>query len=92
MALRRRPAGGGVKPPHGALAEDFVNMNAGTEAGKDDGLGDRGAAREMEVVWPSRVVLRRKALNRRKGRRLNAVVLSVVEKARRDRVRCGPGR
>src|SRR5215471_9022394 len=22
VALRRRPAGGGVKPPHGALAED----------------------------------------------------------------------
>jgi len=28
---------------------------------------DCGAAREMEVCWPSRVVLRKKALNRREA-------------------------
>jgi hypothetical protein len=51
-----------------------------------------GAAWEMEVGWPSRAVLRKKALNHGKGRWLKTVVLNVVEKARHDRVRCGPGR
>jgi hypothetical protein len=32
VALRRRSSGNGVKPPHGALAEDFVNMSV--EAGR----------------------------------------------------------
>ena len=29
LALRRRPSGGGVKPPHAALVEDLVNMSGG---------------------------------------------------------------
>jgi hypothetical protein len=54
---------------------------------------DCGAVREMEVCWPSRVVLRKKALNRREGPWLKTVVLNVVGKgAAEDRVRCGPGR
>jgi hypothetical protein len=40
-------------------------MSAGSEAVMvDGGLVDCGAVREMEVCWPSRVVLRKKALNR----------------------------
>jgi len=38
VALRRRSAGSGVKPPHGALAEDFVNMDV--EAGYDQKMAD----------------------------------------------------
>ena len=41
---------------------------------------DCGAAWEMEVYWPSRAVLRKKALNRHEGRWLVTVVLSVVGK------------
>ena len=29
LALRSRPAVGGFKPPHAALAEDLVNMSGG---------------------------------------------------------------
>ena len=39
-----------------------------------------GAMREMEVCWPSRVVLRKKALNHREGPWLKTVVLNVVGK------------
>jgi hypothetical protein len=47
---------------------ELVNMNAGGEAVMvDGGFVDRGAVREMEVCWSSRVVLRKKALNRREG-------------------------
>ena len=57
-----------------------VNMNAGSEVVMvGDVLVDCGAAWEMEV-WPSRVVLRKKALNRREGHWLKTVVLSVVGK------------
>ena len=73
---------------------ELVNKNAGSEAVKvNGGLVDCGAVREMEVGWPSRVVLRKKALNRREGPWLKTVVLNVVGKgAAEDRVRCGPGR
>ncbi len=73
---------------------ELVNKNAGSGALKvGGGLVDCGAVREMEVCWPSRVVLRKKALNRREGPWLKTVVLNVVGKgAAEDRVRCGPGR
>jgi len=73
---------------------ELVNMNAGSGTEKvGDGLVDCGAVREMEVCWPSRVVLRKKALNRREGPWLKTVVLNIVGKgAAEDRVRCGPGR
>jgi hypothetical protein len=70
-----------------------VNMSVGSEAGVlAGGLVDCDAVREMEVGWPSRVGLRRQALNRREGPWLKTAVLNVVEKARLDCVRCGPGR
>jgi hypothetical protein len=76
------------------MGVELVNMNAGSEAVMvGGGLVDCGAVREMEVGWPSRVVLRKKALNRREGPWLKTVVLNVVGKgAAKDRVRCGPGR
>jgi hypothetical protein len=76
------------------MGGELVNMNAGSEAVMvGGGLVDCGAVREMEVCWPSRVVLRKKALNRREGPWLKTVVLNVVGKgAAKDRVRCGPGR
>jgi hypothetical protein len=52
-------------------------MNVGSGAGKDGGLVDGGAAWEMEVGWPSRVVLRKVALNHRQGLWLKTVVLNV---------------
>ena len=55
-------------------------------------LVDCGDVREMEVCWPSRAGVRTKALNHHEGHWLNTVVLNVVDKARLDRVRCGPGR
>ena len=54
-----------------------MNMNVGSEAGEDGGLVDGGAAWEMEVCWPSRVVLRKMALNHRQGPWLKTVVLNV---------------
>jgi hypothetical protein len=95
LALRRRPSGGGVKPPQAALAEDLVNMNAGGEAMMEGvgGLVDCGAGRVMEVVWPSTAAVRTEAVNHHEGRWLKTVVLSVVGKRRGcDRVRCGSGR
>jgi len=71
LALRRRPSGGGVKPPQAALVEDLVNMNAGGEAMME---------RVMEVVWPSGAAVRTEAPNRHEGRWLVTVVLSVVGK------------
>jgi hypothetical protein len=62
---------------------EFVNKNAGSGAAKvGGGLVDCGAVREMEVCWPSRVVLRKKALNHREGPWLKTVVLNVVGKRR----------
>ena len=59
---------------------EVVNMYAGSEVVMGgDVLVDCGAAWEMEV-WPSRVVLRKKALNRREGHWLKTVVLNVVGK------------
>jgi hypothetical protein len=74
------------------LRSRLANTNAEREAILDGGLADRGAVWEMEVGWPSGAVLRKKASNHHEGRWLKTVVLSVVEKAWRDRVRCGPGR
>ena len=62
------------------VSDVVVNMNAGSEVVMvGDVLVDCGAAWEMEV-WPSRVVLRKKALNHREGHWLKTVVLSVVGK------------
>ena len=59
----------------------LVNKNAGSGALiVGGGLVDCGAVREMEICWPSRVVLRRKALNRREGPWLKTVVLNGVGK------------
>jgi hypothetical protein len=70
----------------------LVNTNVESEAEMVGGLVDCGAVWEMEVVWPSGAVLRKKASNHHEGRWLKTVVLSVVEKAWHDHVRCGPGR
>ena len=81
MALQGRLTEEGSKPPRGALAEDLVNMSVGSEAGVfGGGLVDCDAVWEMEVCWPSRVGLRRRALNRREGLWLMTVVLNVVGK------------
>jgi hypothetical protein len=67
VALRRRPAGGGVKPPHAALAEDrrgVVNMNVGGESSEMVVSLMAVLCEEMEVVWPSGVALRGVASNR----------------------------
>jgi hypothetical protein len=58
----------------------LANTNVEGEAGMDGGLADCGAVWEMEVVWPSGAVLRKKASNRHEGRWLKTVVLSVVGK------------
>jgi hypothetical protein len=58
----------------------LANTNTEDEAAMDGGLVDRGAVREMEVVWPSGAVLRKKASNHHEGRWLKTVVLSVVGK------------
>jgi len=56
-------------------------MSVGSEAGVfAGGLVDCDAVREMEVCWPSRVGLRRQALNRREGPWLKTAVLNVVGK------------
>jgi hypothetical protein len=59
-------------------------MNAGSEAMMEGvgGLVCCGAGWEMEVVWPSTVAVRTKAVNHHEGRWLVTVVLSVVGKAR----------
>jgi hypothetical protein len=81
LVLQSRLAEEGSKPPRGALAEDLVNMSVGSEAGVlAGGLVDCDAVREMEVCWPSRVGLRRQALNRREGPWLKTAVLNVVGK------------
>jgi hypothetical protein len=46
----------------------------------------------MKVLWPFGVALRGEASNPLKLRWLKPVVVSVEEKARRDRVRWGPER
>jgi hypothetical protein len=76
------------------MEAELVNMGAGSGAVMvGGGLVDCGAVREMEVCWPSRVVVRTKALNHREGHWLKTVVLNVVGKGvAKDRVRCGPGR
>ena len=45
MALRSRPAGGGFKPPHAALAEDRRGERCGKGAGEASG-GDREGERK----------------------------------------------
>ena len=51
-----------------------------------------GAVREIEDCWPSSVGPRGRALNHPELRWLKTVVVSVREKAWRDRVRWGSGR
>ena len=84
MALRSRPAGGGFKPPHAALAEDcrgVVNMNVeGGSASWEVGLLAAVLCEEMEVVWPSGVVLRGMASNRPHLHWLKTVVENVAGK------------
>jgi hypothetical protein len=57
----------------------LVNTNVESEEEMCD-LVDCGAVWEMEVVWPSGAVLRKKASNHHEGRWLKTVVLSVVGK------------
>ncbi len=57
-----------------------MNTNAECEVGMDGVLVGCGAVWEMEVVWPSEAVLRKKASNHHEGRWLKTVVLSVVGK------------
>src|SRR5713101_528765 len=74
VALRRRPAGGGVKPPHAALADDrLVNTNVGGGLVVVGGSADRGAVRVMEVGWPSGIALQEEVSNQRALRPLTAV-------------------
>ncbi len=74
LALRRRPAGGGVKPPHAALAEDrLVNTNVGGGPGEHGEPADCGAVRVMEVGWPSGIALQGEVPNQRALRPLTAV-------------------
>jgi hypothetical protein len=63
----------------------------------EDRINGCSAASEMEGPvrwgwWSSAAALRGEAANHRKVRRSRAGVLSVAEKARRERVRCGPRR
>jgi hypothetical protein len=62
------------------LRSPLANTNVGSGAESHGGLVDCGAVWEMEVVWPSGAVLRKKASNRHEGRWLKTVVLSVVGK------------
>ena len=83
LALRSRPAGGGFKPPHAALAEDrrgVVNMNAEGRSACEVGVLAAVLCEEMEVVWPSGVVLRGMASNRPHLHWLKTVVENVVGK------------
>ena len=74
VALRRRSSGNGVKPPHGALAEDcFVNTNVEVGLVVDGGPAGCGAVRVMEVVWPSGIALQEEVSNQRALRPLTAV-------------------
>src|SRR6266536_5618381 len=54
MALRSRPAGGGFKPPHAALAEDRRGERCGNGAPEASG-GDREDERERIAVEVSLV-------------------------------------
>jgi hypothetical protein len=62
------------------LRSPLVNTNVESKVKWYGGLVDCGAVWEMEVVWPSGVVLRKKASNHHEGRWLKTVVLSVVGK------------
>ena len=74
VALRSRPAEGGFRPPHAALAEDrLVNTNVGGDLVVDGGSADRGAVRVMEVGWPSGIALQGEVSNQRALRPLTAV-------------------
>ena len=65
---------------HFSLRSPLANTSVGIGAESHGGLVDCGAVREMEVVWPSGAVLRKKASNHHEGRWLKTVVLSVVGK------------
>ena len=62
------------------LRSPLANTNVESGAESHGGLVDCGAVWEMEVVWPSGAVLRKKASNHHEGRWLKTVVLSVVGK------------
>jgi len=53
VALRRRPAGGDVKPPHAALVEDRRGERWGKGAGYASG-GDREDERKRTAVEVSK--------------------------------------
>jgi len=77
VALRRRPAGGGVKSPQAALAEDcFVNTNVEVGLVVDGESAGCGAVRVMEVAWPSGIALQEEVSNQRALRPLTACVVS----------------
>jgi len=57
MALRRRPSGGGVKPPHAALAEDRRGERGGKGA-RDASGGDREGERKRIAIEVSKLVPR----------------------------------
>ena len=83
LALRCRPAGDGIKPPHAALVDDrrgVVNMNVGGESSEMAVSLMAVLYEEMEVVWPSGVALRGVASNGPPGLWLKAVVLNGVGK------------
>ena len=77
VALRCRPAGGDFKPPHAALAKDFVNMSGGGAWCLASGAVwvDGG-----EFFWTSGVALREEASNHLPGPWLKTVVLNGVGK------------
>ena len=84
MAPRGRPSGGGFKPPRAALAEDcrgVVNMSVVDDCrAKESGVSAAVLCEEMEVVWPSGVVLRGMASNRPHLHWLKTVVENVAGK------------
>ena len=69
VALRE----GGFKPPHAALADDFVNMNGGRVFGES---GPRCCASRWRSFWASGVALREEASNHLPGPWLKTVVLN----------------
>jgi len=78
LDLRSRLRGGGFKPPRGALAEDFVNMNVESGCKKVRCL--RCCTRRWRKVWTSGVALREEASNHPPGPWLKTVVLNGVGK------------
>jgi RNA-directed DNA polymerase len=79
------------------FADDCVPRTLKEESNVEGDTDGCGAAREMKepgwlVWWPFAVALQGEIANHREVRRSRAGVLSVAEKARRQRVRCGSRR